>query len=309
MSFIEKSLTLPHTGENKPLHKMIRGSLTRKKRNILPPETHLPWPETLFLLNRSTLFKKLPSETQAAILKTCNEFILTESYFIEKAGLAYCAKMILLGETTEIRQMYGLIASDEATHLEWLIPHISPTLRTAPQGQFISLISHMIEESDTNVLYFLIQTILEGWGIYYYKTLAATCQNEDLKKALLNIVKDEAIHYKTGIALFDPQKINTITAIQIEEGMKAYADSLRVGSQNIVSCIEKVVGTLTRAELITLFEDLQTETMARIKLTLLKNIMNQPFMGSFVDHLKEKGYLKPYDAKACATIYLANKAL
>lgn len=301
-----RRLDLSHTHENIALNKIIRGSIRRKGRTGKVDEQMdniQPWLPDLFFLNHSRLFKRLNQRDQRQVLQACNDFILSESYFIEKAGLAYCAKMILLAETTEIRQMYGLIASDESVHLQWLSPYVSQSNRTTPQGKFIFSITEMIEQCSANTLYYLVQTILEGWGISYYKTLATTCQLPALQETLFNIVKDEALHHKTGIALFDPNKITTQEQAQIFDGMKSYTDILKLSAQNIVKCIENVLGPLSLNDLNELFEDLQTEMTAKIKLNILKNLMLQPATLSFLAQLEEKGAFMPYSAKDCAKAY------
>lgn len=304
---IVNSLTLPHAGDNLRLVKTLQGSLRRKDRLPEPmqyDETLSAWPAALYSLPQSALFESLAESKQQAIVKTCNDFVLTESYFIEKAGLAYCAKMITLGETTEIRQMYGLIASDEAVHLSWLAPYLTKTQRVTPQGQFIQHISNMIEHCDVNTLYFLIQTVLEGWGIAYYKTLGKTCQWQSLKTTLLDIVKDEAIHHNTGVALFKPERINQHAELSIVDGMKSYFDILRVGAQNIVACCEHELGPLSFAELTALFAALEAEKSASIKLQILKNIMQQPATLPWLATLELQGYFEPYTPEQCAQIYL-----
>ncbi len=303
---IVNSLTLPHAGDNPRLDKTLQGSLRRKDRLPEPMQydkTLSAWPAALYTLPQSALFQSLDDAKQQAIVKTCNDFVLTESYFIEKAGLAYCAKMITLGETTEIRQMYGLIASDEAVHLSWLAPYLTMEQRVSPQGQFIQHISGMIEHCDANTLYFLIQTVLEGWGIAYYKTLGKTCQWQSLKTTLLNIVKDEAIHHNTGVALFTPERLNQQAELTIIEGMKSYFDILRVGAQNIVACCEHQLGPLSLAELTALFSALEAEQSAAIKLQILKNIMQQPAPLPWLATLELQGYFEPYSPEQCAQIY------
>lgn len=303
---IVNSLYLPHEGTNSLLDKTIKGSLRRKGRlgeSLHYDEQQLAWPVALFTLHQSALYQSLNQELQNNIAKTCNDFVLTESYFIEKAGLAYCAKMITLGETTEIRQMYGLIASDEAVHLSWLAPYLTHEQRVSPQGKFIQHISSMIEACDANTLYFLIQTVLEGWGITYYKTLGKTCQWDSLRKTLLDIVKDEAIHHNTGVALFDPKRLTPQGHALIFDGMKRYADILRVGAHNIVACCEQHLGELSLQELTELFGALEAEQSSAIKLNILKSIMCQPVTEATLTTLEEQGYFTPYSPAECAKIY------
>jgi|GEM_PF-740626 len=303
---IVNSLYLPHQADNALLDKTMKGSLRRKGRLLdaptYDPQT-LAWPATLYTLHHSQLFRSLSEGMQQGIVRTCNEFVLTESYFIEKAGLAYCAKMITLGETTEIRQMYGLIASDEAVHLSWLAPYLTHQERVTPQGKFIQHISGMIEHCDANTLYFLIQTVLEGWGIAYYKTLGKTCQWPSLQATLLNILKDEAVHHNTGVALFDPSRLTKQHEADIFDGMKRYFDVLRVGAQNIVACIEQHTGPLSFDALTELFGALEAEHSAVIKLKVLTSIMHQPGTQEWLDQLEAQGYLSPYSPEQCAKIY------
>ncbi len=309
---IVNSLYLPHQEDNTLLDKTIKGSLRRKGRlgeaPIVDPLT-LAWPASLYTLHQSKLFASQSETKQQQIIRACNNFVLTESYFIEKAGLAYCAKMISLGETTEIRQMYGLIASDEAVHLSWLAPYLTHLQRVSPQGKFIQHISGMIEHCDANTLYFLIQTVLEGWGIAYYKTLGKTCQWPSLQETLLNIVKDEAIHHNTGVALFDPRRLTKQHEADILDGMKRYCDILRVGAQNIVACIEQHTGPLSFDTLTELFEALEAEHSAAVKLKVLTSIMRQPVTEKWLDQLEVEGYLTPYSPEECAKIYLGTHSL
>lgn len=306
---IKNSLALPHQGENESLNKIIRGSIRRKGLTATP--TCIPlvpaWDASFFLLDKCELFNTAHIELQTQILASCSNFILSESYFIEKAGMAYCAKMILLGESTEIRQMYGLIASDEAVHLQWLTPYVPESLRTTPQGNFISFVTQMIDECDVNTLYYLVQTVLEGWGIAYYKTLSAYCQLPCLKNTLKNIVKDEALHHKTGVALFDPNKMDSHSQNLLVDGIKKYADILRMGPLDIVNCIELNQGELSHTQLTKIFENLQTQQTSAIKLDVLKSIMNQPFIEKTLKQLEDLNFFMPYTPLECAKYYRQQK--
>lgn len=303
---IVNSLKLPHQEDNTLLDKTLKGSLRRKGRlreSPLYDKQLTAWTAPLYTLDQSSLFLAQSPDTQQHIVQACNDFVMSESYFIEKAGIAYCAKMISMGETTEIRQMYGLIASDEAAHLSWLAPYLSMEQRISPQGKFVQHISGMIERCDTNTLYFLIQTVLEGWGIAYYKTLAKTCQWNCLKETLLDIVKDEAIHHNAGVALFDPSRMTCLAEIEIYDGMKSYLDILRVGAQNIVACVDKIIGPLSLSELTTLFQAIEAQSSSLVKLQIMKKIMQQPATQKWLDVLEDDGYFEPYSPEACANIY------
>lgn len=301
---VESDLNLPHQQQNANLNKLIKVSL-RKKHALFEESLAAEhcWHAEQFLLNKSKFYKKTSSTIQSDILTACNEMLMSDFYFLEKSGLAYCAKMILLAETTEIRQLYGLIAADEAIHLSWFTPYVKEERRINPQGKLLPVLGKIIEDCDANTLYYLVQTLIEGWGFVTYKALVATCQDPTLKIILKKVLRDEALHHKVGPTLFSLAKINTATNQFIYEKMQAYTEVLRVGPQTIVQCIEQVVGELDLATLEKLFSDLKTEFISNIKLKLFSRLMSQPGMEHHVVRLKEQGYLTPYSAANCAKIY------
>lgn len=302
---IESDLNLPHQQNNPALSKLIRGSIKRK--NQLPEADPSPpsifWDATQFFLHRSSLYSKLAPDAQLRILQTCNDLLMSDFYFLEKSGLAYCAKMILLGETTEIRQIYGLIACDEATHLEWFAPYVSLELRTHPQSKLMHVLCNIIDECDANSLYYLVQTIIEGWGVAVYTALAKPCLSGSFKNLLKKVLQDEMIHHKTGGALFSPKKVDTAAYRLIFDRLQAYAEVMRVGPQIIVQAVEKECGELNKNTLETLFSELRSEAVSSVKLSLLKSLMTQPGMEGTISTLEEKGIFKAYSAAECAKIY------
>lgn len=306
---VEADLNLPHRQNDESVNQLLSEKLAldvgeRFEINELPF-----WEPSQFQLHRSTLFKSLSQDIQDAILKRCNDTLMADFYFLEKSGLAYCAKMMLLSETTQASQLYGLIAGDEATHLQWFSHYVGEELRTNPQGKLLPVLGKIIEDCDANSLYYLVQTLIEGWGVITYKTLASTCTSKHFRQLLQQILRDEALHHQSGAALFCPQKINHLTSIYIFDKMKAYAEVFRVGPQTVVECIERETGELPLNALILLFEELKTQMLSGIKLQYLKNLMNQPSMETYVERLENAGYLKPYDPTQCARIFQRMRGL
>lgn len=95
------------------------------------------WDADYFGLQRVKFFRQANADLQREILEGCARTLLNEAYFIEKSGTAYCAKMILLAESTELRQVYGLIAADEASHLQWIRPWVAEQDRVRPDGAML----------------------------------------------------------------------------------------------------------------------------------------------------------------------------
>lgn len=306
---VESDLNLSHHQDDLALRQLISDKVALPLTKIVEPNAGLFWDAKQFQLDRSTLFKQCSKDQQQRILQHCNDMLMADFYFLEKSGLAYCAKMILLAETTEARQLYGLIAGDEATHLEWFSYFVRSELRTQPKGKLLPVLGKIIEDCDVNTLYYLVQTLIEGWGVFTYKTLSISCQSQEFKRLLNQILKDEALHHQSGVALFCAKKINAQTSEFILDKMKAYAEVFRVGPQTIVQCIEKELGELNLSTLEHLFKELKSTMISTLKLQCLKSLMNQPDMGNYLGHLENTGYFNPYNPLQCAKIYQKTRGL
>jgi len=148
-------------------------------------------------------------------------------------------------------------------------------------------------------LMYLLQVILEGWGLHHYKDLSQHCQNTHLKKLLADIVRDEALHHKTGTILFKPEKLSSAQRNFIQDSLASFLEMVRVGPLAVVSHVEFVLGGLNNAEKILLIEQLSGPKTAAIKLKILKQLMSIPGCEKFIDHLNAKKMFTPYSSAQC----------
>ncbi|MEL6320398.1 MAG: hypothetical protein AAFQ57_07075, partial [Cyanobacteria bacterium J06626_14] len=70
------------------------------------------WNASYFGLDRVRLFRDATAEEQRQILSLTNLNVMQESYCIEKAGMGYMSRMVLLAETVQERMIYTLFAAD-----------------------------------------------------------------------------------------------------------------------------------------------------------------------------------------------------
>ncbi|MEQ1843862.1 MAG: ferritin-like domain-containing protein, partial [Verrucomicrobiales bacterium] len=225
------------TGTGTPISQIVESHLKSRGRNrsCEPVDPDTLWDVAYFGLDRVRLFRQATETQQKEVLAGCARGLLNEAYFIEKSGAAYCAKMILLAESTEVRQVYSLIAADEASHLQWIRPHVLEADRDRPSGALLTFLGDLIERCDRNTLAYLVQVILEGWGLHHYRSLSQSCCHPGLREIFQAIHKDEALHHHTGEVLFDPRQVTTAEQQSlVRSSLRTYTEMVRVGPQGVV---------------------------------------------------------------------------
>lgn len=277
---VENKLAAAHAGDVSPLYPLIAPRLRREK--TLSTHNGVFWDAAWWGLDNSAVFMAAPPETQTAALDACARGLLNEAYFIEKSGLAYSAKMVLLAKNTDVAQLYALIGADEARHLGWIEPFIDAAEKISPHGPFLAFLSSLIEECSPELLVYLVQVILEGWGLDHYKRLADGCRHPDLAAIFRNIVKDEALHHRSGVMQYDVSLIKGDSQATLLASLKHYADMVRVGPQAALSAIDTACGLLSTDALADVMVALRHETETPRKLALLKELMLQQGMEEIV---------------------------
>lgn len=256
------------------------------------------WEKTYFNLDKIKIFQDSTAEEQQKILHLCNFGLLEEAYFIEKAGVGYMAKMVAFAESTEERMLYALFSADEATHLAQ-ISRFLPSNELVTTQPFLRLLEDVVESQDKAVLLFVLQVILEGWGLSHYRNLAQACQNENLASVLRGFLQDESRHHGIGIKLFDQITITKSSQETIIETLAMFLQMVQVGPQSVVAAIEKVKGHLSRSQKLQIFQELDTEAHSGSRLLLLRSLMRTANAKLIVKELETQGAFQPLPAEKC----------
>ena len=306
---ISLGLELADAESESEIARIVASHLSSRGRAM--PERELDngapiWDADYFGLERVKIFREGDADLQRVILDGCSRTLLNEAYFIEKSGSAYCAKMILLAESTEMRQVYGLIAADEASHLQWIRPWVGEQDRVRPDGAMLRFLADLIEVCDANTLAYLVQVILEGWGLHHYQSLYQACRDPLLRLRLQAIHKDEALHHHTGEVVFDPSRLSGEQRVLVRDSLAAYCEMVRVGPQAVVAAVDRAAGGLSEKHRAQAFAELDCQRTALENLELLRRLMlggdGDGDRGRFVAELEEKGLFTPYSPEACASI-------
>lgn len=292
---------LPHLQEQDKLHRLLSSTLLKKGGDGENKETNSPflyWDATHFNLHNVEIFTDATADEQAEILQLCSCGLLEESYFIEKAGMGYMAKMVLLAETTEERMLYALFCGDEATHFDQICRFLS-TPKPVANNLFLRFLEDLIESQDKTVLLFVLQVVLEGWGLSHYRSLAKNCINADLSLMLHSFLQDESRHHATGVTLFDRIDVTSSSQNTIIETLASFLQMVQAGPQSVVAAIEKVKGDLSRQQKVKIFAELDTETHSGSRLKLLRSLMSHPNAESILQQLDQRGSFQPLAPEKC----------
>lgn len=299
---VRAGLELPDLSADDDLQTILSAALNRRPF----PRCHADVPATPFWsaahfdLDRVSLFRESSEAEQAGILKACSAHLLEESYYIEKSGLAFTAKMVLLSETTQERMLYGLFAADEATHLHQVESYLAAPPQAAGANPFLQLIAEIIETGGKPGLTYLIQVVLEGWGVGHYRAIAHDCRDESLGLTLKQIVKDEALHHGSGVMLFNRTPVSAADQGHIIEILVRLFSMVQAGPQSVIAALEGVKGHLSKAQRIKAFTEIGCQAQSARRIEILKSLMTGGSSSPILRSLEAKGVFRPFTPEECA---------
>ncbi|MGP1383310.1 MAG: ferritin-like domain-containing protein [Thainema sp.] len=291
---------LPHAAANDKLHRILSAALPSSSQvtiNLTAPA----WNAQHFNLDRVQIFQKATDEEQQQIVAIANRALLEEAYFIEQAGVGYMAKMVLMAETQEERMLYGLFAADETQHLAQ-IRQFLPDAPQATRDPFLQLLAELVESDDRAVMLFVLQVVLEGWGLSHYRSLASDCQQPILQQCLKGFIDAESRHHGAGLTLFLRSHLSPSQQNLIQNILRQFLQMIQVGPQRVLSAIAQVKGHLSQPQKIQILTELDTLTHSGTRLKTLHHLMQSPQTHSLVAVLEQDGYFQPLPAELCATV-------
>jgi hypothetical protein len=293
MNYTTAGFEIPYIDEEDKLRRILDAALKSKLGKDITPYTNtIYWNAEHFDLHKVKIFIDSTDDEQSKILHLCNQALLEEAYFIEKAGVGYMAKMVLLAETIEERMLYALFSADEVTHLAQ-ISQFLPSQLVVTNNPFLHLLADVAESSEKAVLLFVLQVILEGWGLTHYRKLAENCQDTKLKAILQSFLEDESRHHATGVRLCERTLIEHQDKKTIVEILASFLQMVQVGPQGVVAAVERVKGGLSRTQKTIVFQELGAEFHSSSRLKLLRSLMTTPQTGTIVEELDERDAFEP----------------
>jgi hypothetical protein len=231
------------------------------------------WDASFFGLDGSSLFRELGDDAQRELLAACSRSLLEESYFIERAGMSFAPKMALLAESAEEQTLYCLFSAQEACHHSMIAAWVNP-LGTRPlEDPFLALLAQSINACSRRQLIFLVQVVLEGWGLHHYHGLESGCRTPRLREVFRRILRDEAHHHGSGVELFREGQLSSQELSGLVELIADLLSMVRSGPVGVASLLEASAGGLTPGQRGRTLKELGHPGRAQEKLKRLRSLM------------------------------------
>ena len=245
------------------------------------------WGAQRYNLHQSSVFSSLSESEQVKYLERMTELNLALSAFIETSGHNYGAKMILLSETLEEKSTYALFASDEAVHLREFhnFMNFSYDLKTH-HHPMLNPLAEVIRDGSKTSLVFVIQVLLEGFGMGHYNGLRETRLLDSLKDTYDRILKDEARHHGTGVILAKEETPTKEEQEQIFEYTRAFVSAMQ-SAHWLSETFEFVGKPLTNDQRQKLWSEIGFELILKNRLEKLKDMLRKVDSFGLVERLEK----------------------
>jgi len=297
---INAGLTMPGLASEHRLQAMLNGSAKKQLEERLALEVEPPlWTAEFFKLTRTDLFLAANDSEREEILTLCSRSLVEEALLIEKCGMAFGAKMSALSESTEERMFYNLMAGEEAIHYHQVRQFVPNNGEDVAPNAFHHLLARLIENGDRDSLGFIIQVVLEGWGISHYKTLAENTLSPKFCIELKEILKDESRHHGTGVILSKERTFSIETVEYTVKVLIEFLQMIQLGSQSVLGAVLNVLGELKKEQKITLLEQLDSVKDSAETLQKLRSLMILNGGEDIVLRLDALHCFTPYLAEDC----------
>jgi rubrerythrin len=255
------------------------------------------WHADFFHVKNSLIWHSLPAEIQNSILLNLGHKIFQEAYFIECAGMSYAAKMNLAAKSKEEREFFCFVGEEEARHLRLIeaLGGFSISLENIPS--FALLIGEIIHEAHRPSHLLLIQILLEGWGLSYYKNLSKFSKDEAVSQVFKQIIKDEIRHHSGGVLLFSQVKETSEFSDGDQSEFFAFLERIafmvKIGPWNLCDQVFKHLAHPTKNQLETFLVECEAVDKTAEKMQLLEQLLEKNLPKSVLKTIKEKKILEP----------------
>lgn len=293
---IPNSMLAPTLTTTDPLTLIMYKSAQIKQEKLFQAD-EIYWNADHYKLSHSGYFQNLSPSLQQEILKSLNHKSLSLSYYIEKFGLNYGAKMILSAESTEEKSLYALFSSDEVKHrlsLERFLQNdVIPNIDFHP---LLGALELCLNEGNKNATIFTIQVILEGFGLFHYANLKDSCQNIALKNSFSDILKDEVLHHGMGVTLMQRLELDKETKQQVVDLTSIFVKAL-IQAEWVLHTLNEHSEGLTKEQEKKFKEDIHWHQQIQFRIEKIKTLISKVGFHGLVQELEDRNIFQYQDLK------------
>jgi hypothetical protein len=295
----------PRLPDNDKIALLVDTVLSKKtvsQKQANPPA--ILWNEARFGLGASSYFREASSEQKQAVLSLLTKHFLAEACHIEKSGIAYAGKMILLSETIEEKSLYAIFGLDEAVHLKELENYIDfdPRISLA-KNPFLHLIAEVVRLGSPEVCQSLVQVVLEGYGMNYYSFLKDHCIDPGFKNVLQRILKEEAAHHGSGVVFSLKAQFSPASVATFNEMFRSFAQIFQCWAFPLLTALEAVLGHLSLEQKRQILSDVGMEQITAGKLVELKALLETGKLLRWLDPMQMALLERPFGVETIAQLH------
>jgi len=286
---------------------IIQNIITKKIQNLPRKTNHsvsFYWEAEDYSLDQSSAFNKLSQTQQQQILETLSEQRLEEAFHIEKSGIAFGAKMIAESTTYEERKLYAHFVGEESEHLSMIETYLSKVSEDIESNEFLHYLGHLIETASKPVLTFIIQVILEGWGIDHYSKMAKSCISKDLRETLNKIVQDEAGHHGSGVLLFEEKNLTDEEMAIIIQSFCDFLDMIRIGPAFLFKTLNQQAQLTSKEEIEKFLGEVKAHESNTYRLNYIKKLAQKSGAEKIVEICESRSKFISLSHSEMAQFYL-----
>ncbi|MFY7991734.1 MAG: hypothetical protein ACOVP4_00450 [Bacteriovoracaceae bacterium] len=287
-TFFSKEIEATH-----PLNQILEKGLSQytvSQNDFNTPD--ILWGKERYQLEKSSLFMGLDEEKQNKILAKMTQLNLSLSCYIEKSGHNYGAKMILLSDSIQEKSLYSMFVAEEAIHLKefshFVQFKIDPQIHWHPM---LNPLAKVIQQGEKNTCLYVIQVLLEGFGMSHYNSLKNDCEYRPLVNVFNRILKDEARHHGAGLIMAKESQLKKIEREEIFEYTREFVKALQSANW-VIEVIEEFSSPISKQEKKKHYEETQYQSTIEKRLLMLKEMLLKADKENLVRDLEADGVFK-----------------
>lgn len=280
----------------------LKRILEKRFRSKTPENQGILWSAEEYNLENVSVFQEMTASRKDELLRELSQDRIREAYHIEKSGIAYGSKMTALSETIDERVLYGSFTGDEARHFKLIEKYYDSTQSSdISDNCFLTFLAQMIETAPKNALVFMIQILLEGWGLDHYSTMAQTCLDETLKEDLKSILDDEVVHHGSGVILFKEDHLSKEERECIHQSLISFLQMVQVGPLGVFMRLQTMVPHMDQTLIKNSLEEMEAFQETQKKLNTLKRLIKKAGAPSLIEELEHLGYFQAFNVEQMAS--------